>query len=277
MRSRGEAATAKCVLLAVPLALTAAMAWPFDPVTVELHHRSAESLITVLRPLIAPATLAGSGTRVQVRAAPPELARVVRLVEQSDRPLRPLAVTLRDEAPPSADSNPRAADGSVTLSTGRALPADSYGNGQTLSTQPHPRTTELAEGDPLLISMPATQSLLFRVKGAGARASGHSQGGGAAASPGGPVVAGAAHFDAVSDFTARIWLAGETVAIDLQPRAAGRLSADPDANFEGATVYGRLGQWIALSDSGTGGAASNTPSAGLWIKVEAAPEPDRMR
>jgi hypothetical protein len=185
---------------------------------------------------------------------------------------------LRDEAPLTADPNPPAADGSVTLSTGRALPADSYGNGQTLSTQPQPRTTELAEGDPLLISMPATQSLLFRIKGAGANArggaSGHSQAGGLA-------VAGAMDFEAVSDFTARIWLAGDSVAIDLQPRAAGRLDVDPDAHFEGATVYGRLGQWIALSDSGisrsSGAASSSAPRAGLWIKVEAPPEPDGMR
>jgi len=86
------------------------------------------------------------------------------------------------------------------------------------------------------------------------------------------------HFDAVSDFTARIWVAGDTVAIDLTPRAAGRVDGAPDPNVEPVTVYGRLGQWIALADSGTELPSTNTvesgaPRAGLWIKVDPAPRP----
>jgi hypothetical protein len=254
----------KRALLAMVLMWVAAIGWPLDPVTIELHHRSAESLITVLRPLAAPAALTGSGTRLQVRAAPRDLARVTRLVQQSDRPLRPLAITLRNEPPP-AESNAPAGDGSITLSTGHPLPQDPYGNGQVLSTQPS--AGEILEGDPLLISMPAAQSLRFRLrseasdpKTAGSR----------------PEAAGVVNFDAVSDFTARIWLAGEAVAIELQPRWSGRVAGSPDQIFERLTAIGRVGQWIALADPGTSpelpGAA--TPRVGLWIKVRARPDPD---
>jgi hypothetical protein len=252
----------KRALLAITLVLAAVPAWPLYPVTIELHHRSAESLLSVLRPLAAPATLAGSGTQLQVRAAPNDLARVTHLIEQADRPLRPLLITLRDEPPPG-EPDPPAGDGSVTLTTGRALPGDSYGNGQMLSTLPQ-RANEVLEGEPLLISMPAAQSIWFRGGGAGA---------GPKSAAGGPDVAGMVHFDAVSDFTARIWLNGETVAIDLEPRAAGRLRAGSDPNFEGATVYGRPGQWIALAGSATSrdwtATASGAPGTGLWIKVQA--------
>jgi hypothetical protein len=254
----------KRALLGTALTLAAAIAWPSDPVTIELHHRSAESLITVLRPLAAPATLAGSGMRLQVQAAPPDLARVTRLVQQADRPLRPLAITLRDDPPP-ADSPAPAADRSVTLSTGRPLPPDRYGNGQIMSTQPG--TGEILEGDPLLISMPAAQSLRFRRRSAGADPKTAGRG---------PDVAGVVNFDAVSDFTARIWLAGDAVAIELQPRPSGRVAASSDQTFESMTVTGRTGQWIALAESGTSPDSTGitAPRAGLWIKVQARPDPD---
>jgi hypothetical protein len=262
---------------ALALALLAAPGWTQQPVTVELHHRNAESLMTVLRPLIGRATLAGAGSELQVRALPSDLARVVQLIEQSDRPLQPLVVTLREDAPAIGEPASPARAGSVTLSTGRPLPADPYGNGQVLSTHSGPRPAQIVEGDPLPISMPAPQSLWFGAHGRGSSASAgpsRSAAAGRTSSAGGPDVAGVVHFDAFSDFTARIWLAGETVAIDVQPRLAGRIEAGPDPNFEPTTIYGRLGQWIALADSRPADAArSGAPDAGLWIRVEAAPRP----
>jgi len=284
------------LLFAVPLALAAAAAWPQQPVTVELHHRSAESLITVLRPLIGPATLAGAGARLQVRASPSDLPRVVRLIEQSDRPPQPLLVTLRDDPPPAfapgapagmpATRGAPAGEperpgqaGSIALSTGRTLPADPHGNGQLLSTRPTERPAGVVEGDPLSISIPTSQSLWVGVigrRGGPRTATSASTALNASAAP--ADAAGLVHFDAVTRVTARIWLAGETVAIDLRPSAAERIEGAPDSNPEAVTVYGRLGQWIALQDSGTGpdsaySAESGAPRAGLWIKVEVAPQP----
>jgi len=276
----------KPVALAALLASTGAIGQAQQPVTVELHHRSAESLLIVLRPLIGPAALAGAGMHLQVRASRADLARVVRLIEQSDRPLQPLVVSLRDDpasfAPggateggrsvaPAADLDAPARHGPVTLSTGRPLAADLHGNGQVLSTtQVGSRPVPVVEGDPLVISMPAAQSLWVGVR------AGKTVPSGKAARPGGADAAGLVPFDAVSDFTARIWLAGQTVAIDLQPRQAGRVSGADDAGADHQTVYGRAGQWIALADSGTqlpsaGVAESGVPRAGLWIKVEVAP------
>jgi len=271
------------VLFAVPLALAAAAAWPQQPVTVELHHRSAESLITVLRPLIGPATLAGAGARLQVRASPSDLPRVVRLIEQSDRPPQPLLVTLRDDPPPAFAPGAPAGEperpgqaGSIALSTGHALPADPHGNGQLLSTRPTERPAGVVEGDPLAISMPTSQSLWVGVIGrrGGPRTATSAS---TALNPSADA-AGLVHFDAATRVTARIWLAGETVAIDLRPSAAERIEGAPDSNPEAVTVYGRLGQWIALQDSGTGpdsahSAGSGAPRVGLWIKVEVAPQP----
>jgi hypothetical protein len=83
------------------------------------------------------------------------------------------------------------------------------------------------------------------------------------------------HFDAVSDFTARIRLAGTTVAVELQPLAAGRVDGGADLSSGHAIVYGRIGQWIELAESGTdlrspAAGGSDTQRAGLWIRVESA-------
>jgi len=285
---------AKRVQLAVLAALATVVVRAQSPVTVELHHRSAEAVITASRPLIAPATLTGAGTLLQVRAQPADLARVQRLIEQADQPLRPLAVDLRDDPPRAADADALARAGSVTLSTGRAqapdsrgngqvlstgrgLAPDSHGNGQVLSTQSGSAPARIVEGDAFVLSMPATQSLWFRAHGVpGKEAMTGGKAPGAPPGPhptGGPGAAGVVQFDAAADFTARIWLAGETVAIDLQPRPSGRLSGVADSSSDHATVYGRVGQWIALAESGTRSpeASAGAPAAGLWIKVEPAP------
>jgi hypothetical protein len=269
-------------LLAALLALATGSSGSQQLTVVQLHHRSAESLITVLRPLVAPAVVTGAGTQLQVRALPMDLPRVRQLIEQSDRPLQALAIALRDEAPNAADANldsqPRpgsgSVSGSVTLATGRDMPPDPVGNGQILSTQPGRRRTRVVEGEPLRISMPVPQSLWFGVK---PKAAGAPPGGSVSSGTG---AQGVVHFDAVSDVTARIWLADATVAIELQPLAAGGVDAGLDRSSDQATVYGKVGQWIALADSGTdlqapfqvppqGTAASR---AGLWIKVDPAPD-----
>jgi hypothetical protein len=274
---------AKAAGLALLLSLAAAIARAQPPVTVELHHRSAEAVVTALRPSIAPATLAGAGTLLQVRAQPTDLARVQRLIEQADQPLRSLAVELRDEPPSvapdgaaegqSAVAAHAAKAGAVTLSTGRALAPDSHGNGQMLSTQPGSGPVQIVEGDPLLLSMPATQSLWIHAHATSGQEGATGGKGPGAPSTGAAGAAGVVQFDAVADFTARIWLAGETVAIDLQPRPSGRWSAGSDAGADHATFYGRVGQWTALADSGARSAdatGSGAPRAGLWIKVEPA-------
>lgn len=194
--------------------------------------------------------------------------------QQPDRPPRPLVVTLRDDPPALTESITATAEadaraGSVVLSTGRPLSADPHGNAQVLSTQAGQRSTTILEGEPFRISMPASQSLWVGVHGGGAgpknAAPGSAAGGRASARPD---AAGVVHFDAVSDFNARIWLDGTAVAIELQPLAQGRIDSGTDPSPGQATVYGRVGQWIELAESGS--AASGGLPAGLWIKVESA-------
>jgi hypothetical protein len=222
--------------------------------------------------------------RLRVRllfALPLALAAAAGWPQQPGGSPRSLVVTVRDDppapiesAPATTETNPRV--GSVTLSTGRPLSPGSYGNAQVLSTQPGERSATILEGEPFRISMPAPQSLWVGIHGRGASPKGAAP----AAAAGGQAsvrtdATGVVHFDAISDFTARIRLAGTTVAVELQPLAPGRIDGGADLKSGHATVYGRIGQWIELGESGTdlrspapGG--SDAPRAGLWIKVESA-------
>ena len=197
--------------------------------------------------------------------------------QQPDRPPRLLVVTVRDERPPATGPEMTARAGSVVLSTGRPLQPDPVGNGQTLSTHAGQLSTEVLEGEPFRISMPAPQSLWVRIHGGSPGAKGDASGAaGGGRMPARPEVAGVVHFDAVSDFTAWVRVAGTTVAIDLQPLAAGSIEAGTDLGPRRATVTGRLGQWIELAESGpdlrpSASDESGAASGALWIKVEAAP------
>src|SRR5258708_20429233 len=142
---------------ALSLALAAAVAWPQSPVTVQLHHRKAEALITALQPLIGPAMLAGVGMQLQVRAPPSDAARVMRLIEQSDRPLQPLVVRLRDDpafALAPAAGALAAPDRSVTLSTRRTMPPDPPRNARALATHPPPAAPQPPAEAPLRPPIP---------------------------------------------------------------------------------------------------------------------------
>jgi hypothetical protein len=197
---------------------------------------------------------------------------------------RSLVVTVRDDPPAPIESAPATTEttprvGSVTLSTGRPLSPDPYRNAQVLSTQPGRRSVTILEGEPFGISMPAPQSLWVGIHGRSASQKGAAPG----ASGGGQAsaradAAGVVHFDAISDFTARIRLTGTTVAVELQPLAAGRIDGGADPGSGHATVYGRIGQWIELAESGTdlrspASGGSDASRAGLWIKVEPADAP----
>ncbi|MDX1654874.1 MAG: hypothetical protein R3310_06640, partial [Candidatus Competibacteraceae bacterium] len=62
----------------------------------DLYHRSAEDLLPLLRPLLAPDEAAsGRGDKLLLRIAPGRLSEVRELVERLDTPLRNLRVTLR--------------------------------------------------------------------------------------------------------------------------------------------------------------------------------------
>jgi len=252
------------VLIGIAAGLGGSPAGAQAPVELELEHRSAESLLPALRVLAAPVQVQGSGSRLEVRADPADLPRLRRLVQQADRPPRPLRILTREDPPPGAgqdgsgDSAAATDDRSVTLSTGSELAPDRQGNAHVLGTRGADSAVYPLEGEAWRVSMPAPQSLrFFLAPGAGASIDG---------------AGGAVYFDARADFVGRAWLVGNTVAVELSPVPAGRVSAATHSDHREARptmVVGRLSQWLVLADSGLASAqAGSGARTGLWIKVQ---------
>ena len=67
---------------------------------IPLRHRTADQVLPALRPLMEPgATLTGQGTQLIVRTSPDNLAELKRALDDLDRPLRRLQISVRfDEA-----------------------------------------------------------------------------------------------------------------------------------------------------------------------------------
>src|SRR5262249_47894702 len=63
---------------------------------IPLRHRTADQVLPALRPLLEPgATLTGQGTQLIVRTSPGNLAELRRALDEIDRPLRRLQVSVR--------------------------------------------------------------------------------------------------------------------------------------------------------------------------------------
>ncbi|MFL6574829.1 MAG: secretin N-terminal domain-containing protein, partial [Burkholderiales bacterium] len=77
---------------------------------IPLRHRTAHQVLPALRPLMEPgATLTGQGTQLIVRTSPANLAELRRALDELDRPLRRLQISVRFD-----DALERAAQGVET-------------------------------------------------------------------------------------------------------------------------------------------------------------------
>ncbi len=188
-----------------------------------------------------------------------------------------LLVDVRDTPPAVAVRSGRGADGSYTVSTGDGAADAGAGNGSTLSTQASIRRVRVVEGERVRVDLPAVQSLQFHVPLAA------SPGSGGAAPAGGPAASGVVYFDGVGAFTARFFLRGDLVRVELTPLQRGSVSAPfvPAVSGPAGTVTATapVGEWIPLGDSdlsAPGAALTQSPDppspAAVWVRVY--PDPD---
>src|SRR5262249_42607875 len=82
---------------------------------IPLRHRTADQVLPALRPLMEPgATLTGQGTQLIVRTSPANLEELRRALDEIDRPLRRLQISVRFED--SSDAGARSVETSGRIS-----------------------------------------------------------------------------------------------------------------------------------------------------------------
>jgi hypothetical protein len=213
---------------------------------IPLRHRTADQVLPALRPLAEPgATLTGQGTQLIVRTSPANLAELRRALDDLDRPLRRLQISVRFD-----DSLDRAAQGVETSGrvTSRGSSVDvRVQDRQSAATERVDQRVQVLEGGRAFIS------------------TGRST----------PVYDGSGFRETSTGFEAVPRLAGGGVLVEIAQRR------DTLARQQAlsTTVSGRLGEWLEIGgaleaasrDDSAILSAQSTRSARsgrIWLKVD---------
>lgn len=242
---------------------------------IDLRHRNADQVLPLLQPLVEPGgALTGRGYQLFLRASPANRRRLRELLAALDTPPRQLLITVRQDLADEQRRDVRGADGSVVLGT-RGIDAEAAvqaGSSRRRSTQGAVQRIRVLEGASAHIEVGTAIPMTFRQW---------------VATPQGLTeVFGTAHYDAVTGFYARPYLAGDEVTLQLSPVQSTIAADGIDRAQLSTTVRGRLGEWIAVGGAdlrsesqhtGTLGSDLQTQSAarGVWLKVEPLEAADR--
>lgn len=232
---------------------------------IPLRHRTAEQVIPVLRPLLAPGgALSGQYNQLIVRTTPDNLAQLRSVLASIDQPARRLMILVRfDNAQDTASAGAQA-----------DLRFSNRGSSADLRIQ-DARSSADERVDQRLQVLEGGRA---RISSGGARPVRQRQ---VVQTPGGPVVTETTVMqDASTGFEVVPRVSGSNVFLDVyaQQEAFGG-GGTIRGQQASSSVSGRLGEWIELggadsasvrSDSGTFAARERSASASrrIWLKVE---------
>jgi type II secretory pathway component GspD/PulD (secretin) len=212
---------------------------------ISLRHRTAEQVIPVLQPLLAPGgALSGQYNQLIVRTSPENLAQIRSVLDTIDRPARRLMILVRfDNVQQSAAS---AAQGDVRISN-RGSSADvTIRDSRSASEERVDQRVQVLDGGQATIATGEARR----------------------------------YSEAATGFVVSPRVSGSNVSLDLytQQEAYAQRGAIRGQQAS-STVSGRLGEWIELggvsSASTQGGAGAFSSRGGaasserrIWVKVE---------
>ena len=254
--------------LAFLLAYSALSVWAQGAIEViTLRNRTAEQVIPILQPLLAPGgALSGQFNQLIVRTSPENLAQIRSVLDSIDRPARRLVISVRFDN--LQDAARRDVQGAVRVdSGGRASGALRLEDSSARRDERVDQRIQVLEGGRATIATGQTRPVRSRE---------------VIQTPSGPVVRETTELaGAATGFEVVPRLAGAEVMLEIAPqreRFAGRSGAIQSERIE-SSVRGRLGEWIELGGAAT--AASSTESGPLaarqrsvtgdrrvWVKVE---------
>ncbi len=223
------------VALWVALAALGAHAQTMRTEVIDLRYRSAEDVLPVLRPLLAPGgVLNALDNRLILKTTPDNLADLKRVLDTLDRRPRQLVVSVTEDADQARRENALAFGGSVgtdgVRGEARVIRSDSAAAAR-LS-----RSVSVLEGQSAVVSAGQSRPSGTTAVVPGAR---------------GPlVIQSGVVRTATSGFEVRPRVQGEFVTLDILVRGAslGRSPGTPSEVSRVQTVVrGRLGEWIEVS------------------------------
>ena len=260
--------------LVLALALATAGLHAQEIEVLRLRFRSADQLLPLVQPLMAPGSaLAGRGNELFLRAPSASANEIKRLIAALDHAPRALVVTISD-SPGVETIHPADAAGGVTIASRDAAASRSTdanaraGNERTVSARASAQTLRVKEGERVRVALPAAIAFTFRrwtAQDSGSRiASDH-----------------AVSYEAIADFFLHVEVAGEVALLDVTPVDAAMAGAAADQSSLAAQVQARLGDWVELAQDrahpvpAQGDAVTDVAHAsaeprgprGVWVKI----------
>lgn len=260
--------TLRALLVAALLAWCgAALAQALETLT--LKHRTAEQVLPVLQPLLEPgASLVGAGNKLFLRASVRNRAELRGVLDEIDRPLRRLMISVRHGGELSGQEGGAQVAGRIGAG-GAEVGARVYSS-RSARDENIVQQVQTVEGGRALINV--GQSLPLPLQQV-------------VLTPAGAVVSRTVVFQELgTGFHAEPRLAGDRVTLDISPRHDTPGPVPGSANLQrlSTTVSGRLGEWLPLGGSvqDTSGEQAGTVHYGtrnardtrrIWLKVDELP------
>ena len=236
---------------------------------ITLRHRTVEQILPVVSPFVEQGgTITGMNDQIILRTSRKNLDEIKQLIATLDAPLRRLKVTVSNDISQESDKQDIGVSGRVRLgeNAGARIKGHAY---ETTSTgnQHANQSIQVLEGSSGYIAVGQSLPVPLRQVTYG---------------PGGVVVSETMIYrDIGSGFQVRPRVSGDTVTLEISPQndtPEGRLGG---ANIQhlSTTVSGKLGAWMELGGSNTGGNArqrgytsystkTRQDSRSVWLKVE---------
>lgn len=234
---------------------------------ISLRHRTADQVIPVLRPLLAPGgVLSGQFSSLIVRTSPENLAQIRAALDAIDQPARRLTISVRFDAAQDSTRSGVQTDARIS-NRGSSANVRIEDSRSSLGERVDQRI-QVLEGGRALISSGESRPLRQRQ---------------VIQTPSGPLIQETTAIQgAATGFEVVPRLSGSTVFLEIAPQreqfapgSSGAIRSERVAS----TVSGRLGEWIDLggasgvstrSDSGilSSRERSATAHRGVWVKVE---------
>jgi len=213
---------------------------------IPLRHRTADQVLPALRPLLEPgATLTGQGTQLIVRTSPGNLDELRRALDEIDRPLRRLQVSVRFDGAGDSASGSVETSGRIS-NRGSSIEVQAQDNRSASSGRIDQRIQVLEGGRAFIATGRST-----------------------------PIYDGSVTRETASGFEAIPRLAGDKVLVEIAQRrdTPGRQQA------LSTTVSGRLGEWLDIGSALEGTvrddsaflsarSSRSTQSGRVWLKVD---------
>lgn len=248
--------------LCIAVLLAPAFAWadathstePLEIIT--LKHRRAEQLLPQLIFFVeSGGAISGKDNRLFLRASKENQAEILKLVEALDTPLRRLMIQVRQEGESNSEAGGADVAGRVILGGGAPAVQGSAGlYQQQNSRRTASQQVQTLEGE--RASIISGQSLVLPMRQI-------------IVTPAGVVVAQSiVQYDLGTGFVAVPRLNGDQVTLEISPfdDTAGRLPGSVNVQRLVTTVSGRLGEWIALGESGIDTNDTQREIAGYGVK-----------